>query len=143
MAPSEPDYVAHADSLVGDIAARHGLRRVVAQSGAMGGWYVRYESDEFALDVFRERGGQPIAIALGSKVRRRPRAHMRGPWWLSILRGHLDGHRDEYSFESGEAEAEWLRANEATLFDTAFLNGEPLHSWAVAASRGYFGQRAR
>ncbi len=109
----------------------------------MGASYVRYESDEFALAVSRERGGQPIAIALGSKVRRRPRAHMRGPWWLSILRGYLDGERDQYSFESAEAEADWLRANEATLFDTAFLNGEPLHSWAVAASRRMFGRRAR
>ncbi|MBM3147123.1 MAG: hypothetical protein FJ000_04420 [Actinobacteria bacterium] len=137
MALPEPDHIAYADLVVGDVAAHRGLRLAAADCSAMGEWLVRYEGSGFVLAVARDRGGL-VSIALGSTLRPRPGAQLRGPWSLAHLRGFLGGLPGHYRFAGPQAEADWLRKNEATLFDPALLNGDALREWAVAASRRMF-----
>jgi hypothetical protein len=100
-------------------------------------WTYKAETDEFILQILRDRGGH-IGICLGSKVRRKPRAQMRGPWSLSHLRGYLDGGADHYRFTDVEEQIDWLRQNTRSLLETPFLNSDELNKWAVKASRRLF-----
>jgi len=133
------DYLSYTQNLVEKSISGHGLQMVKHDQSAMGEWYVYFESPEFILGVSQDRGGF-LSIALGSKMRLRPRAHMRGPWSMSHLKGYLEGSKDHYKFSNIEAEALWLESNESQLFDSAFLNSDELNIWAVKASRRLFGE---
>ena len=108
----------------------------------MGEWFVFYENSEFVLGISKDRGGY-IGIDLGSKIRRKPRAQMRGPWSMSHLRGYLDGKKDHFKFKKISEEVSWLEENEMKLFDTSLLNSDGLNLWAVKASRRRFGQDSK
>ncbi|MGZ0164694.1 MAG: hypothetical protein ACKVII_12280 [Planctomycetales bacterium] len=112
-------------------------------SSAMGGWYVGWENSEFVASASQDRSGDVLAICIGSRIRRRPRAQMRGPWSLSHLRGHLEGTPDHYIFESAEDQITWLESNLDRLLNSSFLNSDELNAWAVNASRRRYGQRSR
>jgi hypothetical protein len=137
--PKNSDYVSFANRLIQNVIARHSLQIIEHSKSSMGEWYVRYENKEFLLDVWQDRSGY-LGIELGSKIRRRPRAHMRGPWSMSHLRGYLDKGNDYYIFGSPEEEASWLDKNDNKLFNSSFLNSDELSKWAVKASRRQFGQ---
>ena len=98
-----------------------------------------YENSEFVLGISKDRGDY-IGIDLGSKIRRKPRAQMRGPWSMSHLRGYLDGEKDHFKFKNIREEVSWIEGNEMELFDTSLLNSDGLNQWAVKASRRLFGQ---
>ncbi len=108
----------------------------------MGEWFVYYENSEFILGIGRDRGGH-ISIDLGSRIRRKLRAHMRGPWSMSHLKGYLDEGKDHFIFESINEEVSWLEENEMTLFDSSLLNSDALNQWSVKASRRLFGQDSK
>lgn len=109
---------------------------------SMTAWAYCAETDEFKLEIQRDRGGH-IGIYVGSKVRRNPRAHMRGPWSLSHLHGYLDGDADHFIFVDTDDQIRWLKNNLKTILDTSFLNSDALNNWAVKASRRLFGQDPR
>ena len=107
--------------------------------GSMGGWCAEYMSDEFRVYAAQDRSGDTIQICVGSRIRRKPRAHMRGPWSLSHMRGYLDGIPDHYLFGDIEEQIAWFRANLATLLQTSLLNSDELNQWAGEAARRRFG----
>lgn len=128
------------------VVSRFNLHRTEPSSAdfsTMGGWYVGWENSEFVLTASQDRSGDVLSICVGSKIRRRPRAHMRGPWSLGHLRGYLEETPGHYIFESVEDQIGWLEANLDRLLDTSFLNSDELNAWAVNASRRRFGQRSR
>lgn len=133
------DYITYANHLISGLLSRHSLQITQHDKSAMGEWYIYYESSEFILDISRDRS-ERVSISLGSKIRRKPRAQLRGPWSMSHLKGYLDGGQDHYLFESTEEEIHWLEKNEPQLFDSSFLNSDELNKWAVKASRRLFGQ---
>lgn len=106
---------------------------------SMTAWLYTAESDEFKIEISRDRGGL-VSIAIGSRVRRRPRAHMRGPWSLSHLRAYLEGDVDHYKFSDFQKEISWLKENLERILNTSFLNSDELNEWAVNASLGMFDQ---
>lgn len=108
-------------------------------SSSMTAWAYYAETDEYKLEIERDRGGR-IGIHVGSKVRRKPRAHMRGPWSLSHLRGYLDGSVDHFIFADVDDQIRWLQDNIESILDTTVLNSDELNKWAVTASRRMFGQ---
>ena len=109
---------------------------------SMGGWCVEYQSEEFIATISQDRGGDIISVSIGSRVRHRPRGHMRGPWSLSHLRGFLDGSLDHYNFESINDQIEWLRENSKRILQSQFLNSDELNQWSVVASRRLLGDNA-
>ena len=136
------DYITYANQLVGGLISRHSLQIGQHDKSAMGEWYIYYENSEFILDISQDRS-ERVTLSLGSKVRRKPRAQLRGPWSMSHLKGYLDGGKDHYLFESTEEEICWVEKNENQLFDSSFLNSDALNQWAVKASRRLFGQDAK
>jgi hypothetical protein len=131
------DYIAYANRLIGGVISRHSLQIGKHDKSAMGAWYIFYENSEFILGIGRDRSGY-THIELGSKVRRKPTAQLRGPWSMSHLKGYLDGSKDHYRFKSLEEELSWVEKNESKLFDSSFLNSDNLNQWAVKASRRLF-----
>lgn len=105
----------------------------------MGGWSFTMESPDFIVTVSQDRSGELPAICFGSKIRRRPRAQMRGPWSLGHLRGFIEGGPDHYLFGNATEMFEWLGNNLDSLLDEALLNSDELNKWAVKASRRMFG----
>ena len=99
------------------------------------------ESSEFVVFAFQDRADDILTICVGSRMRRKPRAHMRGPWSLGHLRGFIDGFYDHYIFESPTEQLDWLQANIGKLLNTPFLNSDELNTWAVKASRRMFGPK--
>ncbi|MFO7603291.1 MAG: hypothetical protein R6X06_05685 [Gammaproteobacteria bacterium] len=136
------DYLSFAEKLVQKLISGYGFHMVKHDKSAMGEWYVYFESAEFILGVDQDRGGF-TSIELGSKKRIRPRAHMRGPWSMSHLRGYLEGSKDHYKFPNIESEALWLESNQNQLFDSELLNSDELNKWAAEASRRLFGQASK
>ena len=132
------DYLSFAEKLVKKPITNFGLQLVKHDKSAMGEWYVYFENAEFILGVSQDRGGF-TSIELGSKKRIRPRAHMRGPWSMSHLRGFLEGSKDNYKFTSIDSEALWLERNQNQLLDSELLNSDKLNKWAVEASKRLFG----
>jgi len=112
-------------------------------SYTMGGWWWRTENDEFIVMVEQHRSGDTFAISVGSKIRRKPRAHVRGPHTLYHLRGYVDGVKDHYIFRDSLEQLEWFETNVGKLLDTSFLNSDALNTWKVKASRRMFGQDSR
>lgn len=110
---------------------------------AMGGWWFKSEIEEFVVQAGQDISFDSFSISIGSKLRRRPRAHMRGPWSLSHLRGFMDGGPDHYIFNAAEDQIRWMKNNISTLLDSSFLNSDELKRWAVKASRRHFGQDPR
>ncbi len=106
---------------------------------SMTAWAYSADTDEFTLEIQRDRGGH-IDICVGSKVRRKPRAHLRGPWSLSHLRGYLDGNADHFIFTDVDDQIHWLQDNVQSLLHTSVLNSDELNKWVVKASRRLFGQ---
>ena len=98
-----------------------------------------FENTEFIVGLGQDRIGY-ADIELGSKIRRKLRAHIRGPWSISHLRGYLEGRKDHYAFTSLAEEAAWFEKNDKTLFDSSFLNSDELNQWAIKASRMLFRQ---
>ena len=133
------DYLSFAEKLVEKPINEFGLQIGKHDKSTMGEWYVYFETGEFILSVGKDRRGF-TSIELGSKKRVRPRAHMRGPWSMSHLRGYLEGIKDHYKFDSIESEALWLESNLKLLFDSDLLNSEELNIWAAKASRRFFGE---
>jgi len=136
------DYVTYASRLVRGVISRRSLQVGAHDKSAMGEWYVYFGNSDFILGVAQDRSGN-ISIELGSKIRRKPRAQLRGPWSMSHLKGYLDGSKDHYQFKSLEQELSWLERNENKLFDSLLLNADTLNQWAVKASRRLFGQDAK
>ena len=71
------------------------------------------------------------------------RAHIRGPWSMSHLRGYSEGIQNHYKFKSINEEATWLESNDKQLFDNSFLNSNELNKWAAKASGRLFGKDAK
>lgn len=136
------NYITHANHLISGLLSRHSLQIGQHDKSAMGEWYIYYENSEFILGISKDRS-ERVTLSLGSKVRRKPRAQLRGPWSMSHLKGYLDGGKDHYLFESTEEEISWVEENERQLFDSSFLNSDALNQWAVKASRRLFGQDAK
>lgn len=102
---------------------------------AMGGWLTEFQSDEFIAQVSQDRTGDVVSICIGSNIRPKTGAHMRGPWSLSHLRGYLDGQLDHFRFENPDEQLTWLRNNLNVILDSDLLNSDELNAWAVKASR--------
>ena len=115
-----------------------GIELTDTRFGTMGAWLALFESDEFVVVMSQDRSGEPVGIGIGSKVRRRPRAQMRGPTWLSALRGYLEGVPDHYVFSNVEEELAWLAGHLDQLLITSFLNSDELNTWKVKAARRMF-----
>ena len=106
------DYITYSCRLLDGVISRHSLQMVKHDKSAMGEWFVYYENSEFILGIGKDRSGY-ASIELGSKVRRKPRAQLRGPWTMSHLKGYLDGSKDHYRFEGLDEEMSWLENNES------------------------------
>ena len=124
------------------VISRHALTHVKYDRSDMGEWFVHYENSEFILGISKDRGDH-IGIELGSKIRRKPKAQMRGPWSMGHLRGYLEGKKDHFKFEDVGEEASWLEDNETELFNSSLLNSDGLNQWAVIASRRLFCQNTK
>ncbi|MDF1628507.1 MAG: hypothetical protein P1U78_01815 [Alcanivoracaceae bacterium] len=136
------NYLKYSENLLGGVISRHALTLVKHDRSGKGEWFVYYENFEFILGISKDRGDY-IGIDLGSKIRRKPRAQMRGPWSMSHLRGYLDGNKVHFKFNNTQEEVSWLEANEKELFDASLLNSDELNQWAVKASRRLFGQDSK
>ena len=79
----------------------------------MGEWYVNLEGTELFITVSHDRGGTTF-IDIGTKIRRRPRAHIRY-WSLGHIRGYLEGKDKHYSFSCIDEQIKWLLNNEEEL----------------------------
>ena len=108
-------------------------------SGMMGAWSARFENDEFVVVISQDRSGDAVGIGVGSKIRPRARAQMRGPIWLSALRGYIEGSPDHYLFSDVEEQLSWLADHLDQLLVTSFLNSDELNTWRVKAARRMFG----
>lgn len=135
----DADLRRRASRLLRGLPRRRGLEFRRAEPSPMGGWYVRLENAEFLIEITQDRAGEAPSIAIGTRLRPRPRAPLRGPWSLSHLRGFLDGQRDHFRFQTLSEEVRWLHENEPRLFDSVFLNSEALRVWSVRAARRMFG----
>lgn len=133
------DYLPYAETLIEEVVACHDLKLAKHDKSAMGEWYANFENTEFIVVVSQDRGGL-TCIELGSKIRIRPGAHIRGPWSMSHLKGYIDGNKDHYRFTNIEEEVKWFTKHHRQLFDSSFLNADNLNQWAVKASRRLFGQ---
>jgi len=136
------DYLSFSENLVKKPITSFGLQLVKHDISAMGEWYVYFENADFILGVSQDRSGF-TSIELGSRKRIRPRAHMRGPWSMSHLRGFLEGSKDHYKFTDIDSEALWLENNQDQLFDIKLLNSDKLNQWSVEASRRLFGEYSK
>jgi hypothetical protein len=121
-----------------DLLARYGFVAGEEDKGAMGESGLLLENPEFWIQLWRDRYEGKEAISIGSKVRPRPRAHLRH-WQLSQLRGYLERLDDHYPFGNIIEEINWLKENSEQLFNSSFLNSEGLNAWAVKAARRHFG----
>ena len=121
---------------LGNFIGRHSFVVGNEEKGGMGEASLRLENPEFWIEITRDRGGYED-MSIGSKIRSRPRAHLR--WWpLGHLRGYLEGQKDQYTFSGLEDQARWLEENENRLLDSSFLNSRELNTWAAKASRRQF-----
>ena len=134
------DYLAFATRLIEEVISRHSMQIVEHGKSSMGGWFVFVENSEFTFRISLDRSGGYPAVELGSRVRRKPRAHLRGPWSMSHLRGYLNDSKDHFRFKNFEEEKIWFKENEVTIFDSSFLNSDGLNVWAIKASRRQIGQ---
>jgi len=107
---------------------------------SMGGWYSEYHTNEFVATISQDRSNDTVSVCMGSRIRVKPSAHMRGPWSLSHLRGYIDGSADHYVFRSIGDQFAWLRANLDSVLHSNLLNSEELNQWSISASRRMFGQ---
>lgn len=105
---------------------------------AMGAWYIDFRSPALTVTASQDRTGDSISICVGSRVRRAPRKHMRGPWSLSHLRGYLDGANKHHCFRDVPEQLTWLRGSFHRILDADMLNSDELNEWAVAASHVMF-----
>ncbi len=133
------DYLPYAKRLINEVIDCQELSLSNHDKSAMGEWYVNFENNEFVVTVSQDRGGS-TCIELGSKKRIRPKAHIRGPWSLSHLKGYMEGSKDHYRFTNIEEQVEWFVSHNKQLFDSSFLNADNLNQWSVKASRRLFGQ---
>lgn len=111
-------------------------RNIVYKNGAasaMGEWFLDFENVEFTLQILHDRSGGEF-IEIGSKIRSKPRAHIKS-WSLGFIRGFLEGQTKDHVFENLKSESEWLLENEDRIFDHALLNSAQLNSWAVKLSK--------
>lgn len=101
------DYVQFATNFVSLSVSLHSLKLTQHDRSEMGEWYVTFENSEFILSVSQDRIGY-VSIDLGSKVRPKRHAHLRGPWSIAHLRGFIDGINNHYQFEDIKEEGCWL-----------------------------------
>ncbi|WP_339910193.1 hypothetical protein [Symmachiella dynata] len=123
--------------------APYGFENARTDPLTMGGWHFSMETSEFVVIALQERAYATLGVYVGSKIRRKPRAHMRGPWFLELLRGYIIGDQDHYETMTPREQLDWLQANIEQLLNTPFLNSDDLNTWAVKASRRMFGQCPR
>ncbi len=109
-------------------------------TGGMGAWSVRFETVEFVVSASQDRSDDVLGICIGSRIRSKPRAHLRGPWPLSHLRGFLDGILEHFRFKDSDEQLAWLAENVDRLLNSEVLNSDELNLWAARASRRMFGQ---
>lgn len=128
---------------VASVIEQYGFDQTGTASGLMGGWCVEWENTEFIVQAAQDRAGDAVGICVGSKLRRRPRAHMRGPWSLGHLRGYLDGTTNHFAFKLVDDQLVWFEQNIDRLLDSSLLNSDELNTWAVNASRRMFEQKPR
>jgi hypothetical protein len=131
------NYISFARNLIDWTILKHDLQLIEHDISAMGEWYVWFENPEFIVGVSKDRI-EFTSIEIGSKKRRKPRAHARGPWSMSHLRGYLEEKQVHYRFLNIEEEALWFKNNDSTIFDSNLLNSDELNKWAVKASRKLF-----
>ncbi|MBU1427168.1 MAG: hypothetical protein KKH12_14640 [Gammaproteobacteria bacterium] len=136
------DYLKYSEDLLDGVISRHALTPVKHDGSGMGEWYVYFENPEFVLGISKDRGDY-IGIDLGSKIRRKPRAQMRGPWSMSHLRAYIEGKKEHFKFKNIQEEVSWLEEHEMELFDTSLLNSDELNQWAVKVSRRLFGRDSK
>ena len=118
---------------LGNFIVRHNFVVGNEEKGSMGEASLRLDNPEFWIEIIRDRGGY-ADIAIGCKIRPRPRAHLR--WWpLGHFRGYLEDHKDHYIFSGLEDQARWLEEHEKRLLDSSLLYSQELHRWAVNTSR--------
>jgi hypothetical protein len=125
---------------LGQLIERRGFT-VESDEASMGDAWVRLQSEEFVVDVCRDRGGLEW-ITVGSKVRPRPRAHLRS-FLLCRLISYLDRKFDPNHRIEFEAAAEWLLVHQDLILNSAFINAEDLRAWDVDAARLLFCQKPR
>lgn len=137
----EKDKLATIRTKLARFVKEHGLIETGSGISGMGEGAVCYEGDEFCLQAWCDRGTNGIEyLSIGTKVRRRPRAHL-NRYLLSRIRGYGDGLKDHYPFQSLDEEIEWLTANADTVMNSAFLNRDDLRQWNVEASRRMWRKR--
>ena len=125
-----------------DVITPHEFTLVTAigpDPNAMGAWYLEYQTPEFLVTLSQDRTGDVACVCVGSRIRHKPRGHMRGPWSMSHLRGYLDGMLDHFIFDSADEQISWLHDHADTILMTTFLNSNKLNQWSVNASRRLFG----
>ena len=119
--------------------APHGFEVAGAGAGGMGGWFKQFDSEEVIVLVGQDRSGEVVSISIGSKVRCRPKAQMRGPWSMGHLRGFIEGNCEHFLFHTFDDQLIWFKAHFDYLNDSTFLNSDLLKEWSVKASRLMFG----
>jgi hypothetical protein len=137
MVPPEP-LLDRVMRLLGPFIERRGFA-VDHDEGPMGEAWVRLQDDEFVVTAFRDRGGFEW-FTVGTKVRPRPRAHLRS-FLLERLVSYLDGGQDPNPTADLETQARWLVERQGRILDSAFLNSEDLNFWNLNAARLLFGQK--
>jgi hypothetical protein len=138
--PAEP-LLERVHRYLGPLIERRGFT-VDSGEGPMGEAWVRLQSVEFVVTVFRDRGASEW-ITVGTKARPRPRAHLRS-YLLRRLVSYLDGGLDPNPEGSDlETEAKWLTGRQDQIFNSAFINSEHLRFWNLNASRMQFGLEPR
>ncbi|WP_372369580.1 hypothetical protein [Candidatus Uabimicrobium sp. HlEnr_7] len=125
------------NNLLKELIADYKFNLDSCSTGSMGEWYALFTNEELSLEVFHDRGDCEY-IQVKSKIRRRPRAHLRG-FSLSHIRGFLEGKEDHYVFESLEEEVKWLIKNKEKVLDPSFINLDELNKWTIKAARKLLG----
>jgi hypothetical protein len=121
------------------LLAPAGIELTETRSGTMGGWSARFENEEFIVVASQDRSGDSIGIGIGSKANRGASAQMRGPTWLSALRGYLEASPDHHLFSDVEEQLSWLADHLEQVLVTSFLDSDDLEEWKAEAARRMFG----
>jgi len=133
----------HITARLQEVLRTYGFTEYEDSSGSMGAWFFQTETDQVIVTAGQDRAGDGVEICVGAKKRRKPRAHLRGPWSLEQLRGYIEGNDDHFMFDNPDDQIGWLKNNIQSILDTEFLNSDELNNWAVKTSRRLFGRGRR
>ncbi len=124
------------DRIIGYLGNLFSDREISYHSGSssgMGEWFLSFESSEFKILVYHDRGGSEY-IEIFSKIRTRPGAHLNS-CSLSLVRAFIEGREKQATFKNLKEEAEWLFENQAKIFDHLLLNSEELKRWSAKLTK--------